>query len=840
LAGRLSRVQTKKKTAKEKRITRYQHSDVGDPRTPETGHTQLLGDELVVTLPLDSGWSKAIDVGRLPNGDGSQAVIIEMDPAVDPMLLWSGKRSRRDVSILPLQRNEVVAESRIARIVDRAREAATDVDTQPSLFAELEKELREGDKGKRVEFYTHDEGWKNKLICGDSLAVIESLLHYEGLRGRVRMIYVDPPYGIKYDANFQQRIDTAENDARDQADDVVTIKAFRDTWALGVHSYLSYLQERLYVCRDLLSDGGSIFVQMNVENEHLVRALMDEVFGKSNYYATIAFTKTTGFTTTRLSSVYDVLLWYCKDIGQIKYQQLYQTKLVGLEGSANYVYVELPDGSRRRLKKDELDDLESLPHGWRIYRLSDISAQGSAKEAQPFEFQGHIFEPPPNSHWKTTSEGMRRLVERKRVEAVGKRLYYVRFADDFPVSPLNNIWMDTGRSGFGEPSLYAVQTHTRVLERCISMTTDPGDLVIDPTCGSGTTAFVAEKLGRRWVTCDTSRVAINVARRRLLSAVFDHHPTRSGAVSSGFVYKTVDRITLKSLAYDLEPEKVDLVNEPEVDPNAVRVTGPFEVMTLGRYSLEDWKGYVVGEGTDAGRLENYIGVVCRLYRKDAALDPTGGLVHAVSEDKGRSVGISVGPITGRVTGRQILEAVTDAAAAGLDEVHVLGWAFETNVNEVKATAEAESGVDVRLIMIRPDTLAEGLRTLHGDALFSPLAEPDIEISASANDSVTVTLRGVAVFDRKQRVTEYRTIESGYIAAWYLDQDYDGDCFVDSQMFFDFKKKPAIEHTLGINVDPDEWNLRSTSDPFKRGKYGRLAVKVVDVFGNESTVVRAMS
>jgi adenine-specific DNA-methyltransferase len=306
----------------QKKVTRYDYPEVTEPRTPETGHTPLLGDEHVVTLPLDGrAWSKSLDLQRVPENE-DHLVVVDMDPAVDPVLLWCGKRNRRDVPVLPLQRNEVVAESRIARIVDRARQAAsqTQAFTQESLFAELEKELREGDKEKRVEFYTHDEGWKNKLICGDSLTAMESLLEYEGLRGRVQMTYIDPPYGIKYDANFQQRIDTAENDQRDHADDVVTIKAFRDTWALGIHSYLSYLQERMYLARELLSESGSMFVQINVENEHLVRSLMDEVFGAGNYYASVAFNKTTGFTTQRLSSVYDLLVWYAKDISQLKYR----------------------------------------------------------------------------------------------------------------------------------------------------------------------------------------------------------------------------------------------------------------------------------------------------------------------------------------------------------------------------------------------------------------------------------------------------------------------------------------------------------------------------------------
>lgn len=231
---------------------------------------------------MDNGWSKAIELGKLPEGD-ERPVVVDMDPAADPVLFWAGKRNRREVPVLPLQRNEIVSESRIAQIIERARRAAEEKSgaaQQGHLFADLEKTLRERDRSKRVEFYTHDEGWKNKLICGDSLHVMESLLHYEGLRGKVQMIYIDPPYGIKYDSNFQQRVDSTKNDDKDRADDVLTIKAFRDTWTLGIHSYLSYLEERLYLCRELLAETSSIFVQINDENVHVVRSLMDEVFGK--------------------------------------------------------------------------------------------------------------------------------------------------------------------------------------------------------------------------------------------------------------------------------------------------------------------------------------------------------------------------------------------------------------------------------------------------------------------------------------------------------------------------------------------------------------------------------
>ncbi len=453
----MARVPRKPKA--EKKVTRYTYDEIKEPRTPETGHTPLLpAEEQVVTLPMDNGWSKAIQVGKLPEGD-ERPVVVDMDPAADPVLFWAGKRNRREVPVLPLQRNEIVSESRIAQIIERARKAAAEKSgaaRQGHLFAELEKTLRESDRSKRVEFYTHEEGWKNKLICGDSLHVMESLLHYENLRGKVQMIYIDPPYGIKYDSNFQQRVDSTKNDEKDAADDVLTIKAFRDTWALGIHSYLSYLTERLYLCRELLAETGSVFVQINDDNVHLVRGLMDEVFGAVNHFATVVFNKTTGFTDQRLSGVYDCLVWYARDTDRIRYRQLYQPKAVGLEGSGNYRYVELADGMRRQLSNEELERIDRLPESWRVYRIDNIMSQGEASSPQPFEFEDQTYYPAANSHWKTTLPGMKRLVEKRRVTAIGKRLYYVRFHDDFPVSPINNIWIDVGRSGFGDSRSYPI------------------------------------------------------------------------------------------------------------------------------------------------------------------------------------------------------------------------------------------------------------------------------------------------------------------------------------------------------------------------------------------------
>ena len=837
-----------KKPKTEKKVTRYTYDAIKEPRTPETGHTALLpGEDLVVTLPMGNGWGGAIEVGKLPEGD-DRPVIVDMDPAADPALFWAGKRSRREVPVLPLQRNEIVSESRIAQIIERARRAVEEESStarQGHLFADLEKTLRESDRARRVEFYTHEEGWKNKLICGDSLQVMESLLHYENLRGKVQMIYIDPPYGIKYDSNFQQRVDSTKNDDKDQADDVLTIKAFRDTWSLGIHSYLSYLEERLYLCREMLAGTGSVFVQIGDENVHLVRTLLDEVFGKDNFVSEIVFFKTSGKGAAGLDAVYDLLLWYAKSKPAMKYKQIYQPK-ASHTLAEQYTLVELADGTVRKITDEERAGLAALPEGAHRFMPDNLSSQGvTQKGSRPFEFDRRKYSLPPNSHWKTSVEGLKSLASKGRIHPIGTRLRYKRFAEDFPYTPFSNVWDDTVISGFGSAKLYAVQTSPKVVDRCIAMTTDPGDIVFDPTCGSGTTASCAEKLGRRWITCDTSRVAINVARQRLLSGTFEHYKTRNGAISTGFLYETVVRVTLKSLAYDLEPEKVELVDRPETDKDAIRVCGPFEVMTLGRYSIEDWKGYVVREADvgEAAKLENYIETICRLYLKDAAIQGATGLVHAIAETEKEKIAISVGPLSGRVTGKQINDAVQDALSSGILEVHLLGWAFEANVGEVKSALEKRGKIKVELIMIRPDTLAEGLKATQPEMLFSPLAQPDIEVVAVKNGKekqVRITLNGVALFDRKRRTTEYKAADSGYVSAWYLDEDYDGDCFVDCQMFFDFKKKPNITAALKAEVDAEEFVLKLDSEPFPVRGYQRVAVKVVDVYGNESTVVRDLA
>lgn len=797
----------------EKKLSRYTH-DATEMTTPETGHTMLLPSE--------------------------EKDLIEMDPHYDPQLHWSGKKKRNTVPILPLQRNEIVSESRVAQIIERARKAAREKSGQKPLssFFELEKAFRDKDRSGRVEFYRHQERWKNKLICGDSLLVMESLIHYEQLRGAVQMIYFDPPYGIKYDSNFQQRVDSTSNDQKDRSDDILTIKAFNDTWLLGVHSYLSHLQDRLYLCRELLHETGSVFVQTSDQNMHLVRCILDEVFGRENFCALISFSKTVGQSTVLLPSVMDFILWYARDKTQVKYHKLYMKKELGGEGATGYTFVESPDGKTfRSLNATEVANPSTIPKGWRVFDATPLVSQGFVENLSlPFTYEGRKFTPPSNRHWTTTKEGMETLGKRNRLVLVGNTLQYKRYFDDFPLLEIGNVWMGMGERGFVGDKLYVVQTAAKVISRCLLMSTDPGDLVFDPTCGSGTTAYCAEMLGRRWITCDTSRVAINVTRKRLLASVFKHYKTRNKDISSGFMYSSVPHVTLKAIANNLEPERVELVDDPAFDKDVIRVVGPFEVMLIGRYSVEDWRGYV----REDGKLENYVEVICRLYRKDAATQGASGLVHATVESQGHRIGISVGPLSGRVTANQISDAMQDAVASGINEIHVLGWAFEANVGEMKSKLESRSKVSIQLIMIRPDTLVEGLKATTADTLFSPYALPDVEVSLTHGGNVTVTLKGVAIFDRKSRSTEYMRADSGYVSAWYLDEDYDGDCFVDCQMFFGFPARTNLDRLAGVDIDKTEMQLQLISRPFLVRGYKRIAIKVVDVFGNESTLVKDTS
>ncbi|MER9578638.1 site-specific DNA-methyltransferase [Mesorhizobium sp. M0400] len=495
----------------------------------------------------------------------------------DAQLVWRGKDSQ-DWSDLVVNAPPIYVQEKVhpkaiiddlKRRSDARREEETDA---PDLFADFNGLA---DPEARAEFYQHSQHWTNRFILGDSLQVMASLAEREAMRGKVQCIYFDPPYGIKFNSNWQ--VSTQSRDVKDGKKEDVSrepeqVKAFRDTWKDGIHSYLTYLRDRLAVARELLTESGSVFVQIGDENVHRVRALMDEMFGEENIISLIPFAKTGGQTSDVLSSVCDYIVWYAKRRSSVKYHQPYFQKERGGTGSGEYSWVELPSGERRRASRDENENEDQLPVGT-VFFIPDNLTSNRPPGDFPVAFQGETSRP-NKGFWKTGTTGMERLKAANRILRQGRTLRYVRFLADFPVSPFANMWIDTAARGWGEDKVYVVQTGTRVIERCILMTTDPGDLVLDPTCGSGTTAAVAEQWGRRWITIDTSRVALALARTRLMSARYPFYlladsaagraqeqkvsgkiqaqsPT-SGDIRQGFVYERAPHITLKSIANNAE------------------------------------------------------------------------------------------------------------------------------------------------------------------------------------------------------------------------------------------------------------------------------------------------
>ena len=437
----------------------------------------------------------------------------------EPWLEWSGKREKPwfEVEPVALHMHERVSTQAILRVVARQ-------DVQRNLFADPQL-----DYAKAVQFYRHDVDWTNRMILGDSLQVMASLARREDLAGKVQMIYVDPPYGIKFASNFQPQL--GQRDVKDRQQDLTRepemVKAYRDTWTLGIHSYLAYLRDRLAMARELLADTGSIFVQIGDENVHLIRAIMDEMFGNKNFISQISFRTTTGLGDQYLDSSCNFLIWYARNSERVKYREVFKAKGISDDVGARYRRIETASTGRRPMTSDELNGSATLPDGAKVYRHDNLTSQsGGEKSSFTVEFESGLFKPEVG-FWKTNHEGMRRLKRAERLARPTPRtIQYVRFLDDFPVSKFGNVWTDTQTGAFTDDKMYVVQTNTKVVERCLLMTTDPGDLILDPTCGSGTTAHVAEQWGRRWITIDTSRVALALAKHRLLTAKYDYYQLR--------------------------------------------------------------------------------------------------------------------------------------------------------------------------------------------------------------------------------------------------------------------------------------------------------------------------
>lgn len=508
-----------------------------------------------------------------------QKILYPRDSSLDPQLVWKGKDEQDsqdlEVPAVPIYIQEKIHPHVIIEDF-RTQIKKEQPEQQLSLFSDFNGL----DFDQLIDFYQHQDGvkWANRMILGDSLLVMNSLAEKEGLKGKVQMIYLDPPYGIKFGSNWQ--VSTRKRDVKDGSADAATrqpeqIKAFRDTWELGIHSYLAYLRDRLVVARELLTETGSVFVQIGDENVHLVRCLMDEVFGSENFFSLITVRKLSPLGTSGMANITDYIIWYAKNKITVKFRPIFEAKKQGAE--SRYYYVELPNMKRRTLTKEEIDNFDNLPISWKVFTPSSMLSSGFTPTCTfDFQLQGREIKAQKRS-WRTNPTGIEKLIKAERLIIQGNLPYYVAYYEDNPLQTMDNIWTDSGSASTSYEKIYIVQTGTRQIQKCLLMTTDPGDLVLDPTCGSGTTAYVAEQWGRRWITIDTSRVALALARTRLMSAKYPYYLLadspegiqKEGEITKqllqtqvktendirkGFVYKRVPHITLGAIA-----------NNPEID-----------------------------------------------------------------------------------------------------------------------------------------------------------------------------------------------------------------------------------------------------------------------------------
>lgn len=783
--------------------------------------------------------------------DETPLVKLTYDPHLDPQLLWSGKLEREEVTV-PAPSIHVHEELSTEKIMGSVRRKRT----QQSLF-----DLDALDVDQAVEFYQHDLNWSNRLILGDSLTVMMSLLERERLAGQVQCVYMDPPYGVNYNSNFQA--DITDRRPKEGTDAALTrepemIQAYRDTWELGVHSYLSYLRDRLMAARELLAESGSVFVQIGPDNLHLVKAVLDEVFGAANAVTTITMQKTSQVTSKLLPEVADFICWYAKDREHVKYRQLFEDRSDEVAGQGAYRHVELEGGFRRPMTTEERADVTALPPNSRVFRYSDATSQGfSPQKTVNFEFEGRTFHPGANRHWLLRVEGMKRLAELGRLAVVGDTLSYVRYADESGLARRTNVWTDTGQAGFAQRpgSRYVVETNVKAVARVVLMSTDPGDLVLDPTCGSGTTAFVAEQYGRRWITIDTSRVALSIARERLLTAVYPYYQLRDAdrGVDGGLVYASRPWVRASSLGYDAEEfDEIVLYDQPDVDRRKTRVSGPFTVEALSRYAVNPLDADPSAPARTADAT-SHVDVLLNALNAQGIPRPGGKPLTIETLNKIASVGglqaegvfegargparfaVSLGPQFGAVTMAQVSDALRDAI--GYDLVVFAGFAVSADAQERLGTGRVGS-TEVALLLANPDLLVgDLLKNTTASQTFRLFASPDIRVE-KGSDGYRVTVEGVDSYDAS--TGEVTSFGRTGVQAWFLDDDFDGTVFRAAQAFFPVSDAwERLERALRETVDSALIaQLRTwTSLPFEAGEHARIAVRVVTNDGNAAELVK---
>ena len=785
----------------------------------------------------------------------------QYDPHLDPQLQWAGKAEHTsfEVPTVSLHVHERIDPKTIIETVRKDK----DTGGQLSLFQEEKKPLREA-----IEFYKHREGWTNRLIAGDSLLVMNSMLEKEGMAGKVQMVYFDPPYGIKYGSNFQPFVN--KRDVKDGKDEDLTqepemVKAFRDTWELGIHSYLTYMRDRLLLAKEILHESGSMFVQISDENVHRVRNLMDEVFGEKNFVSQIIFTKTAGGLSSkrRLPTRIDYLIWYCKDFDSLKYHPLYSEHENLLEVGYNKVL--LPDGSYRGLTKKEKEDLSLIPEDCQLFLSDNLTKPGPGSKYD-VEFKGKIY----NSGarwWGAPKEALLNLIKKGRVVTTGKTLRFVKLPSDFPYRTIDNLW--TGFGGAANP-IYVVQTNPEIYKRCLLMTTDPGEIILDITCGSGTSAYVAEEFGRRWITCDTSRIAITLAKQRLMTSNFPYYKLahEKEGIGSGLQYETESHITQATLANNENPKLEFFYNLPLIDSHKVRITGPFTVESVPApvaKSFEEIEDEATGDTSIARSGETLRQAEWRdellragVRAKGGALieftrvEPLSGTKYLQAEaetreDRPQAVLVVFGPEHAPLEQRTVELAMDEARYLKPDILLFCAFMFdEEAAKDIDETPEHLVGFKLLKAQMNMDLQTDDLKkNRSSNESFWLVGQPDVVVrkieKGDDKGKAQVEVMGFDYYNPKSG-----NVESGgkkNIAMWMLDTDYDGRSIFPSQVFFPMASSKdgwaRLAKSLKAEIDEEliEAFYGTVSLPFEPGK--AIAVKIVDDRGIESLRVIKM-
>jgi len=791
------------KTEKHKDISlgQYQHTKSKRANNPQVG---------LVSSALDSKPKKKT---------------YQHDPYIDPTLSWAGKAEGTsfDVDTVSLHIHERIDPKRIIKQVLKKTSETTQV--QPSLFEQPSENFN---TEKEFDFYSHTKNWSNRLIAGDSLLVMNSLLEKENMAGKVQMIYIDPPYGIKYNSNFQPF--TNKRDVKDKDDDSIPaepemIKAFRDTWELGIHSYLTHLRDRLLLAKDLLHETGSIFVQISDENVHLVRNILDEVFGQENFVCQIGFRTTMTKPTKTLNNVFDYILWFSRN-KNYKFHELFVPR-----------------------SKDDVDG----------YKIQDLVAS-SPQTMYEYEFKGKKYN--PKNGWRLPKDSLDKLVEAGKVVVSGNNLGYLRPYSDFPFVQLDNIW---NKQLSENKKIYVVQTNTEVVQKCMLMTTDPGDLVFDPTCGSGTTAFVAEQWGRRWITCDTSRVAIQLAKQRIMTGNFEYFDLaqEQEGVSSGFKYVTVPHITLGSITKGEDNEET-LYDQPIVIKNKVRVTGPFTVEAVPGIRTKPIEGNLpdVSDKTNptnpiSEKLNDYLDSIrtsgIRSYNNEGiafnSVEVAEGFaeIHAFgnidSSGEYKKCAIVFGPDYAPLEQTQV-ERTMDEIRSMSEKPNIVvfcSYAFDPEASKDIDNIKIP-GLQILKAQMNTDLLTKDLKKkANTNRPFWLIGEPDIIITTTKDGKYQIEVKGFDYYD--PRTQELKGGSTDKIAVWMLDTDYDNRSLFPSQIFFpmqdDKRDWTKLAKALNGNVDEEllEQYTGTISIPFTLGEKRTIAVKIVDDRGVEMLIVK---